>query len=136
MIYNAKVVKSLSHSGRGGSSPGDRLRPYGNFGSLGENILYNYAAEGDNVNMRAALQFYIDDGVKSRGHRVNMVNGAYTMTGIGIVNEGRRLYVGQIFAGSFTDSNMKLSSSQLNANGMAAYMKAGGKPAVSPKQPA
>ena len=69
------------HSGSDRSSPESRMRRYGTFSgswTLGENISYGPATGRDIV-----CNLLIDDGVPSRGHRINIMNRAFTQTGVG-----------------------------------------------------
>ena len=67
------------HTGSDKSSPKDRIVRHGSFGSswsMAENIAYGSVTGRDIV-----VDLLIDDGVKNRGHRVNILNGDFTQTG-------------------------------------------------------
>ena len=69
------------HNGSDRSTPETRMRRYGAFGgswTLGENIAY-----GDTTGREIVCSLLIDDGVPSRGHRTNIMNRAFTQTGVG-----------------------------------------------------
>jgi uncharacterized protein YkwD len=67
------------HGGSDGSTPFTRIARYGKGGNpAGENISY-----GGNTGRDIVCQLLIDDGVPSRGHRTNIMNGSYTQTGVG-----------------------------------------------------
>ena len=69
------------HRGSDRSDPEARMRRYGRFEppwTYAENIEYGNATVRDIV-----IGLLIDDGVKSRGHRINIMNGAFTQTGVG-----------------------------------------------------
>jgi len=70
----------VGHTGSDGSSMTGRVQKYGKgFSSLAENIAY-----GDNVARDIIIRLLIDDGVSSRGHRINIMNPQYTKTGTAI----------------------------------------------------
>jgi len=66
------------HQGKGGSTPDKRLARYGAWQyTMGENISYGSETARDIV-----IDLLIDDGVPDRGHRANIFNANYRMTGI------------------------------------------------------
>ncbi|MDR0539031.1 MAG: CAP domain-containing protein [Spirochaetaceae bacterium] len=68
------------HGGSDGSSPFKRMERYGGgYNTAGENCAY-----GPNTGRDIVVQFLIDDGVPSRGHRKNIMNGAFTQTGVSV----------------------------------------------------
>ena len=70
---------SLEHAGRDGSQPHERMGRYGRVvGLSGENIGTGW---GDAEVMVIGL--YVDDGVRGRGHRVNLVEPEYRAVGVG-----------------------------------------------------
>lgn len=66
------------HTGNDGSSTSDRISRYITWTALGENLAYSNIVNGEDV----ILQFIIDDGVSSRGHRTNIYNSTFTHTGV------------------------------------------------------
>lgn len=69
------------HNGSDKSTPEIRMKRYGLFSgswTLGENIAY-----GDTTGREIICSLLIDDGVPSRGHRTNIMNRAFTQTGVG-----------------------------------------------------
>lgn len=69
----------LGHTGSDGSSMGDRIGRYGTWdGSAAENISYGSDSPRDVV-----ISLLVDDGVPSRGHRVNILNGSSRLAGVG-----------------------------------------------------
>lgn len=89
-----------SHTGSDGSNPSQRVNRYGSWDiSLGENISY-----GSNNGLRIVLQLAIDDGVPSRGHRRNLLNENYTVSGVGISSHPVYGYSCTIdYAGEYTE---------------------------------
>ena len=90
----------LGHNSSDGSSPFDRMDRYGQWErTAGENISYGYASGHEIV-----LQLLIDDGVPNRGHRVNILNPAFTVTGVGIDSHPRYGHAGVIgYAGGYKE---------------------------------
>jgi uncharacterized protein YkwD len=68
------------HDGSDGSDPFKRMKRYGGgYNTAGENCAY-----GPNTGRDIVVQFLIDDGVPSRGHRKNIMNGAFSQTGVSV----------------------------------------------------
>jgi uncharacterized protein YkwD len=68
------------HNGNDRSTPETRMKRYGVFSgswTLGENIDY-----GDTTGRDIVCGLLIDDGVPNRGHRTNIMNKAFTQTGV------------------------------------------------------
>lgn len=67
----------LGHIGKDGSNPFDRLARYTNSkGNCAESLNY-----GENAPRDVLILLAIDDGVKSRGHRLNIMNPSFTRFG-------------------------------------------------------
>lgn len=67
----------LGHIGKDGSNPFDRLERYTHVkGNCAESLNY-----GENAPRDVLLLLAIDDGVKSRGHRANIMNPAFSRFG-------------------------------------------------------
>lgn len=79
--YDLAKTGNTGHDGSDGSMPADRIRRYCERGkgmsAAAENISYGKTTGRDIV-----LQFIIDDGVSSRGHRKNIMNDTYTHVGV------------------------------------------------------
>jgi uncharacterized protein YkwD len=93
---------AIGHTGSDGSQPWDRMNRYGTWrGPVAENISY-----GSNTARGVVIQLIVDDGVPSRGHRVNIFNSAYRFVGVGC---GSHASLGDLcvldFAAEYTESS-------------------------------
>ena len=78
-IDQSKTGKT-GHDGSDVSDPFQRMKRYGGgYSTAGENCAY-----GPKTGQDIVVQFLIDDGVPSRGHRKNIMNGAFTQSGLSI----------------------------------------------------
>ncbi|WP_054464483.1 MULTISPECIES: CAP domain-containing protein [Planktothricoides] len=69
---------NLGHTGTDGSQPWDRLERYGEWQkTVGENISY-----GPNTGEDVVISLIVDDGVTDRGHRTNIFNSDFRVTGV------------------------------------------------------
>lgn len=66
------------HKGTDGSTAIERIKNEGTFRYAGENISYGCASAREIL-----LQLLIDDGVKTRGHRINIMDANFTSLGVG-----------------------------------------------------
>jgi uncharacterized protein YkwD len=72
------------HTGSDGSQPWERVSRYGTWhGSMAENIAY-----GPNNGREVVMQLIIDDGVRDRGHRMNLFNPELRVVGVACGEHG------------------------------------------------
>jgi uncharacterized protein YkwD len=88
------------HKGSDGSVPDTRVQRYGFWdGTVGENIIYDIRTARQMV-----IGMIIDDGVANRGHRHNIFDTTYRVTGISISDAASNPARGVIvYVGGFTD---------------------------------
>lgn len=100
---------AVGHSGSNASSPVDRINRYGYWqGYAGENIAYGY----ENAR-KIVVALLIDDGVPSRGHRNNLLNGAFNTIGAASGPHNKFGYMCVMeFAGAYTDQVQQMSGSE------------------------
>ncbi len=76
---------STGHVGSDGSQPWDRVARYGDWeGEIAENVAYGFDTARDVV-----VQLIIDDGVRGRGHRVNIFKPEFRVVGVSCGNHAR-----------------------------------------------
>ncbi|NNF00351.1 MAG: hypothetical protein HKN25_15125 [Pyrinomonadaceae bacterium] len=91
----------LGHTGKDGSNLSRRLDRIGISGKAGENITYTPLTA-----RQVALKMLVDDGVKSRHHRENLLNPIFRLVGIGCEQYKNRRYICVIvFADKFVKSD-------------------------------
>ena len=100
LVYDQSSTGRTGHKGSGNSSPMDRAALFGQFtGTYAENIHY-----GDCEPSFIVISLLIDDGVKSRGHRKNILDPEFNVTGVAV---GDHKVYGHMcvntFATKFTD---------------------------------
>lgn len=79
---------NTGHNGTDGSSMSARINRYGSWGGgISENCSYGYSDP-----LGIVLQLLIDDGVPSRGHRKNILNGNSRFVGLSIQSHTRYRY--------------------------------------------
>jgi len=79
-VLDQSKTGQTGHNGSDKSTPETRMKRYGVFGrsfTLGENIAY-----GDTTGRDIVCSLLIDDGVPSRGHRINIMKREFTQTGV------------------------------------------------------
>lgn len=81
--YHATMQSRTNQTGHvspDGSTMEDRVTKYGNFYGYGENIDYGQKSAREII-----VSLLIDDGVPSRGHRINIYNENYTLIGLSYI---------------------------------------------------
>jgi len=79
-VRDQSKTRQIGHNGSDRSTPEIRMKRYGVFSSswrLAENIIY-----GENTARDIVCGLLIDDGIPGRGHRANIMNKAFTQTGV------------------------------------------------------
>lgn len=78
LVKMQSVTEQTGHNGTDGSSPFDRISKYGTWSiTSAENIDY-----GNNKAEKIVMSLLIDDGVASRGHRLNILNKDFKFVGV------------------------------------------------------
>jgi uncharacterized protein YkwD len=97
LVYYQSTTGETGHRGSGNSTPVDRVKKFGTFeGEYAENIHY-----GDSEPTFVVISLLIDDGVKSRGHRKNILDPSFNVTGVAI---GKHKTYGQMCTNTFATS--------------------------------
>lgn len=79
------LTDKTGHDGTDGSNPFERMMRYGSFTIAGENIDYGATSAREIV-----IALLIDDGVKNRGHRENIMNKSFTTVGVGYADKHKK----------------------------------------------
>lgn len=95
-------IGHTGHDGPSGSTMDSRISSYGEWnGGIGENISYGCTTAADIVQ-----QLLVDDGLSTRGHRRNILNGKFLIVGIGTGPHSDMEYMCTIdFAQEYTEGS-------------------------------
>lgn len=93
---------TVEHTGSDGSGPSQRVDRYGDpQGGVGENIQYGF-----NAGREIAIDLLVDDGVSSRGHRLNILNRSWSVAGVSVGSHARYGTMAVIdFAGGYKEAS-------------------------------
>ncbi len=101
-VIQQGMVGQTGHTGNDGLTPDKRIQKYGSWlYTMGENISY-----GSKTPRKVVLDLIIDDGVPNRGHRANIFNQDFKLTGIAYGPHTRYDTICVItFAGGFVETS-------------------------------
>lgn len=96
------LTDKTGHDGTDGSDPFERMKRYGTFSTAGENIDYGATSAREIV-----VSLLIDDGVKSRGHRKNIMNKSFLTVGVGYADKHKKYGAECVidYAGTYQEKN-------------------------------
>jgi len=100
LVYDQGSTGETGHKGSGNTTPLDRSKKFGTFmGNYAENIHY-----GDCDAAFSVIELLIDDGVKSRGHRLTIMNPSFNYVGVSVGKHKifTKMFV-TTYASNFTD---------------------------------
>lgn len=118
-------IGHTGHDGPNGSTMDSRISTYGEWnGGIGENISYGCLTAADIVQ-----QLLVDDGLSSRGHRRNILNGQFLIVGVGTGPHSDMEYMCTItFAQEYTEGS--------GSGSAPAKPKGGARAPAAPRAPA
>ena len=101
----------IGHDSPNGETTSDRAKRFGKFvQTIGENIDY-----GSKEALQCVCSLVIDDGVKSRSHRVNIFNPKFQV--VGLAHGPHKKYHWMCvhdYAGGFVDSERKVTDAEMH----------------------
>lgn len=107
----------MSHTGRGGSSTGDRINRYGMWsGTWGENLSCGRRGARETV-----IALIVDDGLRSRKHRANIFSSKFNYAGAAIGAHAQYHTICSIeFAGAYVEQGQVAQNGRPNARSIEA----------------
>ena len=120
-VYCAELDE-LTHSGKGGSGPMERIKVFGELsaGMCAENILNRREVTPEEW----ILDFVIDDGVIGRGHRKNIFNKDITKVGLGVARKTHQsdwFFTMDFASAGYQSDKSKIPADVLEKSGLADY---------------
>jgi len=103
---------TFSHTGSGGTSPGDRMKAAGFTFTApwtwGENIAYRSGTTNSALMDRLEEDLFVDSGITGRGHRTNLMNTGFREMGAGVVSGSFKGYSVGMLTEDFAKSGTSL----------------------------
>jgi uncharacterized protein YkwD/uncharacterized protein YjdB len=97
-VDNTGPRGTLGHVGTDKSNPNDRAARYGT-GVVNENLCYGRSTARDVI-----VRLLIDDGIKDRGYRKNILNPAYKLVGTAFgLHKSQQTMCSQVFAANYEE---------------------------------
>lgn len=126
-VYAAELGQ-LTHQGKGNSSTMDRIREFGDMssGMCAENILDRREVTPEEW----LLDFVIDDGVATRGHRKNIFNAQATKVGLGVARKNHQsdwFFTMDFASDGYKSDKSKIPANVLEASGLADFHRETGR---------
>ncbi len=121
-VYMTEINR-LDHSSKDGTGIMERIKKFGSFrggGGAAENILNR----SDYDPIHWTMDFVIDDGVKSRGHRLSIFNKEMALVGFGCHRKDANsefFYTMDFATSTYASDTSKLSDDLKNRSGVAFY---------------